>query len=269
MEASGSENVGVLAEVIVKPTRTPYKKNWVFTLNNYKESDIEKLYKSLEAKCKTFVFGIEVGEEGTPHLQGQASFIKNIRAVDAYKGWGIHWDLQKGTLKQAQDYCKKDGNFWQFPVPKGLSSLIKQLRPWQSELAYRILQEPINDREILWIVDPVGNSGKSAFCKYMYYYYDVTVITVTKSADIALCARDNCGIYLLDFSRSMGEFCPWQGIENLKNGFIQDAKLKKEMRTVCIDPPVVVCFSNSYPDLSKLSADRWNVITLSPNQGPT
>jgi len=258
--ADGSEGK---TGVILKSSRTPNARNWVFTLNNYTPEQIDKLYNDLAAKSKSFVFGEEVGKEGTPHLQGQVCFKTCVRALEIYREYGAHWEVMKGNLNQATDYCKKDGNYWQYPLPKVLKSIITTLRPWQSELAYRILHEPINDREIIWVVDEIGNTGKSAFCKYMYHYYKAVVITVAKSADIAMCAREDADIYLLDFSRTMGEFCPWMAIENLKNGFIQDGKLKKEMKTICIDPPVVVCFSNFKPDLSKLSADRWNIVNLS------
>jgi len=268
LAASGSEKT----KVILKSSRSPNARNWVFTLNNYTKEQIDKLYKDLAAKSKSFIFGEEIGESGTPHLQGQVCFKACTRAIENYREYGAHWEVQKGKLKEATDYCKKDGNYWQYPIPKVLKSIIKELRPWQAELAYKILYEPIDDREVIWIVDEKGKQGKSAFCKYMHWYYNAIVITVTKSADIAMCADEERDIYLLDFCRedgnrvTKGEFSPWQAIENLKNGFIQDAKLKKNVRTVCMDPPIIVCFSNHWPDVSKLSADRWNIVNLCPNQ---
>lgn len=43
-------------------------RNYCFTLNNYKEEDIEKLLKS---DVKYITFQKEVGDSGTPHLQGK------------------------------------------------------------------------------------------------------------------------------------------------------------------------------------------------------
>ena len=39
-----------------------------FTKNNYEESDIDALL--AEERFSYVIFGLEVGEQGTPHLQG-------------------------------------------------------------------------------------------------------------------------------------------------------------------------------------------------------
>jgi len=268
MAASGSEGK---TEVILKSSRSPNARNWVFTLNNYSEEQIEKLYKDLAAKAKSFVFGIEVGKEGTPHLQGQVCFQgKGLRAIEIYREYGAHWEVMKGKLNQATDYCKKDGNYWQYPVIERPDWLIKKLRPWQHELAYRALYEPnydiSNRNKINWLWEATGNFGKTSFALYMYYYYNAWVITCTKSADVLMCINKYQDIYILDFPRAIGDFCPYVALEQVVNGFTQDAKLKKKVETVFRRPPIIICFSNFAPKITEISLDRWNIVNLCPNQ---
>lgn len=82
-----------------------------FTLNNYRDSDIVRLK---EQNYKYLVFGKEVGDSGTPHLQGLVYF-ENKRSFGALKKIfpTIHLEQKKGTFLQASEYCKKDGDFFE------------------------------------------------------------------------------------------------------------------------------------------------------------
>lgn len=86
-----------------------------WTYNNYAESSVT-LIKGLVGKCgiKYICFGREVGESGTPHLQGymQANHDMFARFKKAFEA-NIHMEKQKGDSKQAKDYCEKDGDFFE------------------------------------------------------------------------------------------------------------------------------------------------------------
>lgn len=84
-------------------------RNVCFTLNNYTEKELKDI---LEWKCSYLICGREVGESGTPHIQGYVEWGRGVRFTTMKKlNERIHWETRKGTAKQASDYCKKDGNF--------------------------------------------------------------------------------------------------------------------------------------------------------------
>lgn len=87
-------------------------RNWCFTLNNYSETNVQSLKNE---KCNYIVFGYEVGENGTPHLQGYIEYSSAVKMATLKKRLKdrIHWEVRKGTAKQASDYCKKDGKFFE------------------------------------------------------------------------------------------------------------------------------------------------------------
>lgn len=94
-------------------------KNWCFTLNNYQQDDVdslEALGTELPEPIRYLVFGFEVGESGTPHLQGFISFSKKITLARAkeFVSCRSHLEVAKGSPKQASDYCKKDQDFREY-----------------------------------------------------------------------------------------------------------------------------------------------------------
>lgn len=84
-------------------------RNFCFTLNNWSDAEIETI-KTI--KHKYLIYGREMGESGTPHLQGymelqgQREFASLKKIIPR-----MHIESRKGTAKEASDYCKKEGNF--------------------------------------------------------------------------------------------------------------------------------------------------------------
>lgn len=90
-------------------------KHWVFTINNWSAEDDERL-RRLANVVPYIVFGYETGESGTPHLQGYVCFSQRLRLQQAkrFVGETAHLEVKRGTPKQASEYCKKDGLYFEF-----------------------------------------------------------------------------------------------------------------------------------------------------------
>lgn len=86
-----------------------------FTLNNYTDEDVKHFE---ELPCKFIQFGKEVGEKGTPHLQGYIEF-KHSVLFETLKNIckRAHWEKARGSELHNYAYTGKDGN----PFRKGIA----------------------------------------------------------------------------------------------------------------------------------------------------
>ena len=82
-------------------------KSFVFTINNYNESDIQAVR---GIPCQRIVAGFEVAESGTPHIQGAIVFKRTMRcpAVGKALGGRANVHVMNGSWAD-QEYCVKDG----------------------------------------------------------------------------------------------------------------------------------------------------------------
>lgn len=82
-------------------------KNWCFTLNNYTEKEYVQMCNY--GRPVTYIcIGKEVGEKGTPHLQGYISLEKKQKIPFLKKlNSRAHWEIAKGTPQQNYEYCTK------------------------------------------------------------------------------------------------------------------------------------------------------------------
>lgn len=93
---------------------------WCFTINNPSEEDEARLAEygdSLQRHgLRYLVYGREVADSGTRHLQG--FFISDSRlrlgSVRQLFGQRGHYECARATSDRAADYCRKDGDFSEF-----------------------------------------------------------------------------------------------------------------------------------------------------------
>lgn len=98
-------------------------RNWCFTLNNYTEDDFSGL-SPLHSSATYLVAGKEVGDSGTPHLQGFITF-RNARKLSGvtqafFAGRG-HWEIALAP-RAAAEYCKKEGDYLELGDPPSSKS---------------------------------------------------------------------------------------------------------------------------------------------------
>ena len=84
-------------------------RNYCYTLNNYTVGDSASLS---DIEAVYHVWGYERSASGTPHVQGFIQF-ETPKALTAVKKIipRSKWEVMKGSLEQASDYCKKDGDY--------------------------------------------------------------------------------------------------------------------------------------------------------------
>lgn len=91
---------------------TVRSRNWAFTINNYTDDDTKTCDEWYPSKAKYVLYGKEVGEEGTHHLQGFVMLKADSRLTLMKTLHGTaHWEACKGTATQNIDYCTKEGNY--------------------------------------------------------------------------------------------------------------------------------------------------------------
>jgi len=92
-----------------------------WTLNNYADKT-DTLDNILCSEYKYLGYGKEIGEQGTPHLQGIVTF-ENPRSLNSviklFKG--CHVEVAHSAEKLLE-YCKKDGDY----TEKGTQPISKQ-----------------------------------------------------------------------------------------------------------------------------------------------
>lgn len=254
-------------------TSTPPKKQvspsirWCLTLNNPCEEDIEKIRSISSQFCKFAIVALEVGDSGTPHLQGYIEFKKKSRPMSVFKFTDrFHWEKAKGTKYENWTYCTKDDNI-KIQIGQGFDPVYKidiELKPWQRKIV-EIIKEPADDRTVRWYWEPVGGIGKTVFQKWVYLNFQDVIVLSGKASDmkngIIQYMKNNDDrtpkIVLINLPRSCKGYVSYTGIEEIKDMLFFSGKYEGGM--VCGRNPHVIVFANEPPVLDEMSACRWKV----------
>jgi len=161
--------------------------NYCYTLNNWTEQEYEEL-KLID--CKYQIIGKEIGEQGTPHLQGYIHF-KNARSFNAVRKMMKRWHIEPclGNPNQNMRYCMKENNYIELGqrpnqgkrsdiefvknnYARPMKDLIMEVNSYQAIKFAETLKkycEPQRNFKtyVYWFFGPTG-SGKSRLAEEMF-----------------------------------------------------------------------------------------------------
>ncbi len=135
-------------------------------------------------------------------------------------------------------------------------------RPWQEFLHNKLQLEP-DRRKIIFVVDEVGNSGKTWFAHFFSRQKGnvAQVLLPGRLIDMAYSLRAGLKYVFMDAPRSkQGEYIAYDFLESLKNGYVFSSKYESRIKSY--DPMHVVVNLNEMPDRSQLSADRYDILNI-------
>lgn len=137
--------------------------------------------------------------------------------------------------------------------------------PWQQKI-FDLLAAPVDPRKIHWVVDVVGNHGKSYLAKYIALTRTV-IIAEGKKTDVfnqilSKVERDPSPFdaVILDIPRDGKDYVNYGMIEKVKQGLIYSGKY--EGGTIFYPITRVFVFANFEPDFTKWSKDRYDLIYI-------
>lgn len=129
----------------------PQSTRWCFTLNNYTQDDEARFAEyggSLQRYgIRYLIYGREVGNSGTRHLQGFAIFDSRLRlgSVRSLFGERGHYECARAPSDIASNYCRKDGDFVEYgtlPDRRRSAPSVTDFCDWVKET------KAVNERDI-------------------------------------------------------------------------------------------------------------------------
>lgn len=172
----------------------------------------------------------------------------------------------------AEIYCHKEDSRiegpWFFPAGKYFGQDLiskRKLYPWQRSVLAIAKAKTVDPRSIIYIVEEQGGKGKSMITKHLAYHDDACVIPLGLSSaqmKAAICSTHARRNYVVDLPRNNRSYQDiYDTIEEIKRGFVISS-FHGKLKNLFFERPNVFVFSNTLPDLYRMSFDMWSIYTI-------
>ena len=283
----------------LKELRFPDRFVMTDILNQIRLENVNKNYTDIE----DFMGQLETGTETSiPHYQlaiKANSLCTKKKVLEAFeqKIEG-HINVQiQFNLDDMKNYCSKETNFiseqysgkiykhqWQMDFLERKPQLKEVLNNpyiWQEFVRKELLDKVPDDRTVDWIIDPVGNTGKSSFARA--YVSEVPtdgilmkidnldrmeLTLIKKIENYRMKHYKDPKVIFFDFPRASDSskiISATALMEDAKSGHLETTFGGKHKEIDISDVHIIV-LSNNAPDLSVLSVDRWRLWRLGGRQ---
>ena len=176
---------------------------------------------------------------------------KHAMQVKMTMVYARHKDYYDERVKECEELVKQHKFFTLYEN--------KKLYAWQHDVMRRIFQQ--GDRVITWVVDYEGNKGKTFFCNFLESVYNFQVFDGHLCPnEFAQLFNDKCAGLCFDVCRDGMKNFNYTTLEAIKDGNIISSKYRG-IRMRFLSKKVVV-MSNSRPNLTMLSEDRWEELII-------
>lgn len=276
--AQGKANYLCYQKEVAPSTGTPHLQAYIALAKRARLTGVKKL---LGSRIHA------VSSNGTPSSNRAYCSKEEGSVPQSFKEFGeIPADPKRGTRSDFEEFrtaveeglrCKKKARTafpdlvakyprWCYDIiadQKDLSCEEHELYEWQKSLKVTI-DGPANDREVIFVVDKEGNTGKTWFAKhYTKCHSDAQFMEPSKKADMAYALQDNLRVLFINITRmtdtDKSEYI-YGFIESVKDGMVFSPKYESRMKYY--DKTHVVVMMNHEPNTELLSADRYNIIYL-------
>ena len=148
------------------------------------------------------------------------------------------------------------------PLSYPLPLTYHPLNAWQQKLNEYLNRDP-SERQICFVVDSAGNSGKSWFTLYYAHLHPgkVQILKPGKKTDMAYELRADIRVLFMDCPRSRSELLDYEFLESLKDRLVFSGKYQSVTKAFKKAVHVVV-FMNEYPNSEKLTSDRYFYLSV-------
>lgn len=204
-----------------------------------------------------------LGEDSGFHLE----LAKGTRNANLKYIWAVDKEHELGWVHYSKN-CEAPDSYKPYKT-NNLLWLRDNMKPWQKQIVTKVTKVA-DYRDILWVYEPQGNTGKTYLAKYLHYFHGA-IITGGKSEDMKHAIarwKQITGHYpvtiIVDLARASSiPKSAYYTLEQIKNAMFFSGKYQSGMVASC-NPPHVVIFANHPPVTKHMSRDRWKIKRIDP-----